>query len=320
MHIGFDARTPGAVADPDELTKLVTAGEALGFDYTTVFDHLVVQRSLQAKYQSSADGELPSTAYGRCHEQLTAIAFLAAKTRNLRFVTSVMVVPYRPPVLAAKMIATIDILSAGRLTVGVGAGWIRDEFEALGAPSFAERGRVTDEYLESMKTLWTEEIPSYEGNHVRFSGIALAPKPAQKPHPPLWVGGLSGAAMRRAARLGNAWYPMLNDQSKPLDSLERLRAGISGIRSAAEAAGRDPDSLSVAVRVAMHGDQLPPRAGDGGRRLFSGSGADFAGDLSSLRDLGIIAVDFRFEQPTAERVLQQMEAFQRNVVARILAP
>jgi probable F420-dependent oxidoreductase len=315
MHIGFDVRTPAAVEDPNKLTQLVTEGEALGFDYVTISDHLVIRPSLQAKYPSSEGSDFPAVAYGRCHEQLTAIAFLAAKTCKLRFVTSVMVVPYRPPVMAAKMISTIDILSGGRLTVGVGTGWIKDEFEAVDAPNFAERGRVTDEYLEAMRTLWTDVAPSYQGEHVRFSGIAFEPKPAQEPHPPLWVGGMSGPAMRRAARLGDAWYPMLNDQSKPLDSLERLRAGISRMRALAEAAGREPGSVAVAMRVAMHGDQLVPQASDGGRRLFSGSGADLAADLRSLRDLGIIAVDFRFGHSTAEQALQEMEAFQQDVVA-----
>jgi probable F420-dependent oxidoreductase len=317
MQIGFEARTPGGMTDTDELAMLVMEGERLGFDYTTVFDHLVVQRSLEAKYNNSADGDSTSISYGRCHDQLTTIAFLAGRTRTIRFVTAVMVVPYRPPVLAAKMLATIDILSGGRLSVGAGTGWIKDEFEALSTPSFAERGRVTDEYLEVMKKLWTEDAAEHDGKYVQFSGIALEPKPVQQPHPPLWIGGMSAPAMRRAASLGNAWYPMLNDQAHPLDSLERLRAGISKLRGLTEAAGRDPDSVALALRVPMHGEHQAPLASDGERRLFSGSHADLAADLRGLRDLGVTAVDFRFEQKQADRVLEEMADFQRDVVAKI---
>jgi len=316
MDIGFDARTPAAVSDPEERIQLVTEGERLGFDYTTISDHLVSPTSVRAKYPYAADGVFPAVASGGRLEQLTAIAFLAAKTSRLRFVTSVLVVPYRPPVLAAKVMATVDVLSGGRLTVGVGAGWMEDEFEALGAPSFSDRGRVTDEYIEAMKTLWTEPLPAYDGAYASFSDIEFEPKPVQKPHPPLWIGGLSGPAMRRAARTGDAWYPVPNDPARPLDSLERLHAGIAKMRSLAESAGRNPDSVAVAMRVHHHGERLEPKASDGERRLFSGSGAEIAADLRCLRDLGVVAVDFRFAHDTAEKALLEMEAFQRDVVGR----
>ncbi|RNM12191.1 LLM class F420-dependent oxidoreductase [Nocardioides pocheonensis] len=316
MHIGFDVRTPRAMTDTQELADLVMEGERLGFDYTTVFDHMVVQRSLRAKYNNSDEGDT-DIGYGRCHEQVTTIAFLAGRTRALRFVTAVMVVPYRPPVLAAKMLATIDVLSGGRVTVGAGTGWIKDEFEALGAPAFERRGRVTDEYLEVMKLLWTEEVVEYEGEHIQVYGIGLEPKPAQRPHPPLWIGGMSGPAMRRAARLGDAWYPMMNDQSKPLDTVDRLQAGIGRLRDLAEAAGRDPGSIDIALRVAEHGHRLSPTASDGTRRLFAGGDADFASDLNVVRDLGVTAIDFRFEHQRAEVVVEEMQAFQRDVLGRL---
>lgn len=317
MDIGFDARTPGAVSDPGERIQLVTEGEALGYDYTTVSDHLVTPTTLRATYPYATDGVFPAVASGGRHEQLTAIAFLAAKTTTLRFVTSVMVVPYRPPILTAKVMSTIDVLSGGRLTVGAGTGWMEDEFEVLDLPPFAERGRVTDEYLEAMKALWTEENPSYDGKYVRFSDIKFEPKPQQKPHPPVWIGGLSGPAMRRAARLGDAWYPVPNDAAKPLDSLARLRAGIAKMRALTEAAGRDPDSVAVAMRVHHYGPALPPEAGDGERRLFSGGPEEVAADLRALRDLGLIAVDFRFAYDTTDEALTRMESFQRDVVAKI---
>src|ERR1700734_1963041 len=147
MLIGFNAPVAGPLAEPDALTRIAVEGEAMGFDYLAFSDHIVIPTDIQARYPYSETGEFPQGARGGRHEQLTVIAFVAAKTTRLRMVTSVMVVPHRPAVLTAKVLATIDLLSNGRLTVGVGAGWMKEEFEAVGTPPFAERGAVTDEYM-----------------------------------------------------------------------------------------------------------------------------------------------------------------------------
>ncbi len=316
MQIGFDVRSPELVADADQLVRAITTGEQLGFDYTTFSDHLVSPVTVESKYPYDASGKAVAAEVGR-HEQLTAIAFMAAKTRTLRFVTSVMVAPYRPAVLNAKVLATIDVLSGGRLTIGVGTGWMKEEFDALGAPDFAKRGRATDEYLEVFKALWTQSEVQYEGTHVRFQPIRMEPKPVQKPHPPIWIGGLSDPAMRRAARFGDAWYPVPNDQKIPLDSLPRLRAGMEKMNGLAEAAGRAPGSVGLALRLHKHGQRLAPLASDGERQLFSGSWTEIADDLKRVRDLGLRALDFRFAEDSADQVLAAMEAFQREVLARV---
>ena len=316
MQIGFDIRAPELIATPERFIGAIKLGEELGFDYTTISDHLVSPHEVTAKYPYSASGKLSTIAAGARHEQLTAIAFLAAKTTNLRFVTSVMVAPYRPPVLTAKIVSTIDILSGGRITVGVGTGWMKDEFEAVGAPDFSKRGRVTDEYLETMKTLWTQETASYEGSFVRFPEVSFEPKPVQKPHPPLWIGGLSEPAMRRAAHFGDAWYPVPDDQKIPLDTLNRLRGGMARMRELTEAAGRDPASVSIAIRVHDYGERLAPQANDGERQLFSGSPTEIAADLERIRELGICAIDFRFSANTTTEAMRDMETFRRDVIAR----
>jgi probable F420-dependent oxidoreductase len=191
----------------------------MGFDYLTLSDHIVIPRDIEARYPYSATGEFPSGGRGDWYEQLTSAAYVAAKTSRLRLVTSVMVVPHRPAVLTAKMLATIDLLSNGRLTVGIGAGWMKEEFEAVGAPPFAERGTVTDEYLTVFRELWTKDAPRFDGRYVRFSEIVMAPKPVQKPHPPLWIGGESPSALRRVARLGDGWYLIGTNPQHPLDTL-----------------------------------------------------------------------------------------------------
>ena len=140
-------------------------------------------------------------------EQFTLLAWLAAATSKIGLLTSVIVVPHRNPLFMAKSLATTDVLSGGRVTVGCGAGWMREEFEALNLPDFDARGRVTTEYIEAMKVAWTSSDPAYDGEFVRFNNIDVQPSPLSKPHPPIWIGGESKAAMRRVVAVGDGWYP-----------------------------------------------------------------------------------------------------------------
>ncbi|GGG34442.1 LLM class F420-dependent oxidoreductase [Caldovatus sediminis] len=317
MRIGFNAPTAGPLAAPEALVRICVEGEALGFDYATFSDHVVIPADIHSRYPYSDSGEFPAGARAERHEQLTEMAFVAARTSRLRLVTSVMVVPHRPAVLTAKILATLDVLSGGRLTLGIGAGWLREEFEAIGAPDFAARGAVTDEYLAAFRALWTQPHPRFEGRFVRFGNILFAPKPVQTPHPPIWVGGESGPALRRAARLGDGWYPIGTNPAHPLDSLARLRAGIARLRRLTAEAGRDPNAVAVAYRVQAHGPGVPARAGDGERRLFSGGPAEIVADLRALRDLGVGDVDFGFGGADAEATLDAMRRFRDEVMARL---
>ena len=314
MLIGFNAPTAGPLAAPEHLTPLVVGGEALGFDYATFSDHVVIPKDIQAKYPYSATGEFPAGSRVERHEQLTEVAFLAAKTTRLRLITSVMVVPHRPAVLTAKILSTIDVLSGGRLTLGIGAGWLKEEFEAIGAPDFAARGKVTDEYIKAFIELWTKESPRFAGEYVSFDNIDFSHKPVQKPHPPIWVGGESGPALRRTARLGDAWYPIGTNPANPLDSLARFKAQVARLRKMTEEAGRDPKAMGLAFRCTALGEKVPPKAGDGERRLFSGKPAEIAADMRALRDMGVGSLDFGFGGATVEAMLGEMQQFKNEVL------
>jgi probable F420-dependent oxidoreductase len=281
-----------------------------------VSDHLVEPIDIHARYPYSESGEFPRGSRGDRHEQLTAIAYLAAKTSRLRFLTSVMVVPHRPAVLTAKILSTIDVLSAGRLFVGIGAGWLKEEFEAIGAPNFAERGIATDEYLRAFRELWTAQEPRFEGRFVKFAGILFAPKPVQKPHPPIWVGGESGAAMRRAARLGDGWYPIGSNPQYRLNTLSRYQAAVDRLRKLTKEAGRDPSSVALAYRVHRHGALVDAKADNNERQLFSGTNADIVEDLRVLRELGVAALDFNFPGATYEVVVAAMRQFHDEVLTK----
>ena len=292
MEFGFSVPISGPSASPAIMTRLAKEGEAIGYDYLTISDHVVEPTDIQARYPYSETGEFPKTSTGDRHEQLTGIAYLAGQTSKIKFLTSVMVVPHRPAVLAAKILSTIDVLSGGRLMLGIGAGWMKEEFEALGLPPFADRGAVTDEYIEAFKELWTKDRPKMNGRFVKFSDIIFSPKPIQKPHPPIWVGGESGPAMRRTARLADAWYPIGTNPQFRLNTLPRLTAGIAKMRELTEKAGREPKAVSIAFRVQRYGASVPAKADNGERQLFSGSMSDLAYDLQTMKGLGVAAVDF----------------------------
>ena len=208
MQFGFYLPNHGPNAQPGPLARIAQTGDRLGFYCMVAGDHVLVPNQIDSPYPYTVGGEFPTGESGEYFEQLTLLTYLAGVTENIRMVPSVMIVPYRPPILAAKILATLDVLSQGRLILGVGVGWMEEEFEALGTPPFAERGPVTDEYLRAYKELWTSPNPEFDGKYVQFSGIQFLPKPVQKPHPPVWVGGQSRPAIRRAVTLGDGWHPV----------------------------------------------------------------------------------------------------------------
>ena len=221
MRYGFYLPTRGRTATPEDLEALVRRGEALGFTSVMIADHIVFPSVVTSKYPYTVSGVFPGQ--GDALEQLALMAFIAGKTERLRLVTSVMILPYRNPVATAKTLATIDVLSRGRVTVGVGVGWLREEFEALGAADFDRRGAVSDEYLRIFKALWTESPVSFAGEFYRFEDVRCLPEPVQKPHPPIWIGGHSKAALRRVARLGDGWHPVGANPAVPLTPADLRR-------------------------------------------------------------------------------------------------
>jgi len=316
MQIGCSAPTSGPLIGPDSLLRIATEAEALGFDYVTVSDHVMIPTSIASRYPYSDSGEFPSGAAAERLEQLTAAAFIAAATTKLRIVTSVMVVPHRPAVLTAKILATLDYLSKGRLTLGIGAGWCEEEFVAIGAPPFAERGAVTDEWMMVCKELWTSDQPRFDGKYVQFKDVLFPPKPVQNPIP-IWVGGESGPAMRRTAAYGDAWYPIGTNPQFPMDTLDRFSAGVAKLRGLTAKAGRDPASVGLTYRVSSNPEAQPKGTVDGKRKLFTGGAADYAGDIKALAEVGVSAFDFGLFAPTLQGTLDNMKRFRDEVVAKV---
>jgi probable F420-dependent oxidoreductase len=314
MRYGFYLPTRGRTAVPEALETLVRRGEALGFHSVMIADHIVFPVTITSRYPYTVDGAFPGQ--GDALEQLALMAFIAGTTTTLRLVTSVMILPYRNPVATAKALATIDVLSRGRVTVGVGVGWLREEFEALGAPDFDRRGAVSDEYLRIFKLLWTESPASFAGEFHRFDGVRCLPLPVQKPHPPIWVGGHSRAALRRAARLGDGWHPVGANPAVPLAPRE-LAALLDDLRRMTEAEGRDPARLVISFKAPVYD------AGRGGpgavseRRPFSGAAEQIAADIATYAGLGVSELIFDFRSEHLAESLERMERFAADVLGRV---
>jgi probable F420-dependent oxidoreductase len=237
------------------------------------------------------------------------MAFIAGKSKRLRLVTSVMILPHRNPVVTAKMLATIDVLSAGRVTVGVGVGWLREEFAALGAPDFTRRGAVSNEYLEIFKTLWTQDPATFHGEFYRFTSLHCLPQPVQKPHPPIWIGGHSRAALRRVATYGDGWHPVGANPAVPLRPAE-MQAAVDDLRRLTEAAGRDPAALTISYKaplydVTLSGDVEKQTGLE--RRPFSGTTAQVVDDIVTYGRLGVSELIFDVRSETLSESLERLE-------------
>lgn len=314
MEFGFGVPTRGPLATPDNIMTLARRGEEMGFNIISVSDHIVIPRKINSRYPYTETGEFPGgSSSGECLEQLSLLSFLAGVTSSARLLTSVMVLPHRSPVLAAKALATIDVLSGGRLNVGCGVGWMREEFEAIGAPPYDERGEVGDEYILAFKELWTSDNPSFEGKYCRFSEISFLPKPVQKPHPPIWIGGESPPALRRAGRLGDAWYPIGNNPRFPVGTAEQLSEYISRVRGHAEEAGRDSSELDFAYSAGWYNDRQAQSAPDGARRIFTGNPEQIAGDIAAFEELGVRHLMLGLQASTLKETLERMERFASKV-------
>ncbi len=295
-----------------DVAEFAKRAEALGFDRITTGEHLM-------------DGNPPRpTVLG-----LPAMAAAAGATRSLRIMTGIVIVPLYHPVMLAKLAATVDVVSGGRLDFGIGISGQRGtkvEFDAVGI-SVRTRGRRTNEMLEVMKRLWTEEHVSHDGDFFKFEDVTLLPQPVQKPHPPIWVSGRSDAAMRRAALQGDGWYPYLF-------TVRRLRRSNEAIREIAAEAGRDltgfhwglnqPTSImedpeqALALAVENVGQRYvtPERSAEDIARALciSGTPEDCVQAIQERIDAGVREINFSFLAPEADQFYQQMELFSSRVM------
>ncbi len=286
------------LATPDIIRGAAVRAEQLGYDSVWVSDHVVVPNANVANFGETV------------FDPLVTLAVIAGATSRVRLGTTVLILPYRNAVVTAKMISSLDALSGGRVVFGIGAGWVAAESAMLGVP-FAERGAMTDEYLEAMQELWTKQSPSFSGKYTQFSGLTFEPKPVQKPHPPIWVGGHSLAALRRTVQFGAAWHPINR-------SPEELRAGRAELARISQARGRavpPPLTLRNDVRIlgsAQGPGQAVPASTHGGR-VLAGEPARLVDQIAELADCGVEHLVLEFLAADGRELEEQMAAFAERV-------
>jgi len=245
MDIGCHLPTQGPLATGEALTTFAREADRRGIASLWVSDHVIFPRTATGSYPGGRFPHPPDKPY---LEPVVALAAAAVCTTRARLGASVFILGHRHPVVMAKMLTSIDALSAGRLICGVGVGWWKEELEILGVP-FNRRGRQADEILKVFTTLWSDAHPSFEGEFFRFRDIGFAPKPVQKPRPPIWVGGDSPGAFRRVATLGDGWHATSKTPAEFSEALPRLRA-------AADKAGRAFDTIELSLRYTLRDDLL----------------------------------------------------------------
>jgi len=300
------------MAGPEQLRSVAQRAEDLGYDHVWVSDHIVLPKKVDSFYPYAADGVPTFKPDEPYFEPLAALNFIAGCTQRIRLGTHVLIIPYRNPVLTAKMLSTLDVLSGGRVILGAGVGWMEEEFQAMGLDTYKERGAVTDEYLELYKELWTKESPSFQGKYYQISDSGFAPKPVQKPHIPIWIGGHTGPAIRRAAKYGDGWMPIGLRPPAILDP-EELGGKIARLRKLTVEAGRPEDAVSLTFSTSVVFND----AAGSSRELMQGGPEQIAADLRQYQDLGVANFIVNFQGGTVPELQENMERFSREVMTLI---
>jgi probable F420-dependent oxidoreductase len=300
MHLGVALPMAGAWATPEHQVRVAQAAEALGYHSLWTFQRLLYAVKPKNDYPPLPGQPWP-VAFERVLDPIVSLAYVAGATKRVRLGTSVLLMPYYQPIVLAKQLATLDLVSGGRLDVGLGLGWSEDEYDAVGVP-FRQRGRRGDEFLRCLKAIWTEPEVEFHGEFYQVPRAKVEPKPVQKPHPPITIGGYSPVVVQRAVRLGDGF----NGGNVPL---ERVAPVVAELRQAAVAIGRDPATLHVVSRGSYHVHERPQGPG---RRPLWGSIDEIREDIGRYAAAGLTELflepNFLPGGATLDRTLAQMEA------------
>jgi probable F420-dependent oxidoreductase len=308
MKLGVFLPISGRATGPDTLMEAARSAETQGFDAVWSADRVVTPWTIKTSYPYSENHEFIVPPDRPFLDSFTCLAFLAACTEKIMLGISVLVLPYRHPLYWTRVAVSIERLSRGRLIMGVGVGWMEEEFEALGV-SFKDRGRMTDEQLQILSSLWSEEHTSYEGQFYRFQDLAFYPKPVQQPRIPIWVGGEGIAAQRRTAKYGDAWFPYYVTITPA-----ELRAGYEHTLRMTAEAGRDPAQVKLTCCRGIEVTREPVPQDESRLR---GSPEQLVEALRAYRDIGVDHIALQFIVPRWPDRVEQIERFAQEVMPHV---
>jgi len=305
MKFGVFLPISGRATGPDTLREAARSAEALGFDAVWAADRVVTPWQINTSYPYSENHEFIVPPDRPFLDSFTCLAFLAGVTEKITLGVSVLVLPYRHPLYWTRVAVSIERLAKGRLIMGVGIGWMEEEFEALGVP-FKDRGRMTDEQLQIIARLWTEEHVNFDGQFYRFRDLAFYPKPMQQPRIPIWVGGEGIHAQRRTAKYGDAWFPYYIEITPA-----ELRAGYDNVLRLATEAGRDPAQIQFACCRQIEVTRQPVPQDD---RYLRGTPEQLVEALRPYREMGVEHMALQFIVPRWPDRVEQIERFAQEVM------
>lgn len=308
-EFGLDVGIYGPLATPDLMVGMAETAERDGFGAVWFADHVAFPVSFASQYPYAASGALPTRMDDPLMEPVAAMAVIAGATKRVRLGTAVLVMPYRHPLLLARMLVTIDQFSGGRVVLGAGTGWLAEEAEALGNAEFDRRGRQTDEYLEVFKAIAAGGEVGYRGETVSFDPVFSNPASVQRPHPPVLVGGVSDPALRRVARLGDGWIAVAMPPGPLADRVARLDALCTE-------RGRRLADLQLAYKLFLSIDR-PHESRFGGREPGTGSMAEIVDDLKALKDLGFGHFIVRYRGADADEQRRQIARLADEIVPKV---
>jgi probable F420-dependent oxidoreductase len=310
MKFGVFLPVSGRAASRKTLMEAAQQAEALGYDSLWSADRIIIPWEIKTTYPYSKEATFIVPPERPFFDPLTCLAFLAGCTENITLGMSVMVLPYRHPLYWAKIATTIDQLSTGRLIMGIGVGWMEEEFAALNAP-FKERGKVSDEQLQVIDRIWRDEHISFDGQYYRFKDIAFSPKPYQRPRIPIWVGGEGKLAQHRAGRYGDAWFPYFVRITP-----KALAAGFDNVRTQARNAGRDADQITFACCLPI---ELTPRAVRQEEDYLKGSIPQVTEAIEKFIAVGVSHIGLQFMVPHYPQRREQIEHFAKEALPALKA-
>ena len=310
LTFGLDVGIYGRLATRDHILELAALAESSGLESLWVADHVIFPATFASPYPYSATGAFPvDMTQEPLLEPLATMGVLVGATQRVKIGAAVLVMPYRHPVLLARMLVTLDVLSGGRMMLGAGVGWLAEEFAALGARPFAARGRVTDECIEIVKRICEGGEVTFQGEHYQLDPVVSSPGSVQRPHPPILIGGTSNAALQRAARVGDGW---VSTGLRP----ERLRARVSTLQKLCATQGRRFADLSLCHKFFINIGAARTGA-DGSRDAGTGSQAEIVDDLQRLVDLGYSHIIVRYRGNDAEEQRQQLHHFINDIIPKV---